>query len=58
MMLDLSLDTVGLALGAGLVAAVNPCGFALLPTYLSMFLLEEHPHARSLSYARWAQPRP
>jgi cytochrome c-type biogenesis protein len=25
-MLDLSFDTVGLALGAGLVAAVNPCG--------------------------------
>jgi len=25
------LDTVGLAFGAGLIAAVNPCGFALLP---------------------------
>jgi cytochrome c biogenesis protein CcdA len=23
-----------LALGAGLLAAVNPCGFALLPAYL------------------------
>lgn len=26
------------ALGAGLVAAVNPCGFAMLPAYLSYFL--------------------
>lgn len=30
---------VGLALGAGLLAAVNPCGFALLPAYLSMLVL-------------------
>jgi cytochrome c-type biogenesis protein len=50
-MLDLSFDTVGLALGAGLVAAVNPCGFALLPAYLSMFLLEEHPQ-RSVAVVR------
>lgn len=28
-----------LALGAGVVAAVNPCGFALLPAYLSLFVL-------------------
>jgi cytochrome c-type biogenesis protein len=50
-MLDLSFDTVGLALGAGLVAAVNPCGFALLPAYLSMFVLEEHPQ-RSVALVR------
>jgi cytochrome c-type biogenesis protein len=50
-MLDLSFDTVGLALGAGLVAAVNPCGFALLPAYLSMFVLEEHPQ-RSVAVVR------
>lgn len=42
-MLDLSLDAFGLALGAGLVAVVNPCGFALLPAYLSLFILEEQP---------------
>lgn len=29
---------LGYAFGAGMVAAVNPCGFALLPAYLSLFL--------------------
>jgi len=48
---DLSLDTFGLALGAGLVAAVNPCGFALLPAYLSLFILEEQP-PRSVAVVR------
>jgi cytochrome c-type biogenesis protein len=38
---DLSLDTMGLAFGAGLLAAVNPCGFALLPVYLSLFVLDQ-----------------
>ncbi|WP_036476470.1 cytochrome c biogenesis CcdA family protein [Mycobacterium sp. URHD0025] len=33
-MLDNNL--VGLAFGAGLVAALNPCGFALLPGYLAL----------------------
>jgi len=28
----------GYAFGAGMVAAVNPCGFALLPTYLGLYL--------------------
>lgn len=31
-------DLASYALGAGLVAAVNPCGFAMLPAYLSYFL--------------------
>jgi cytochrome c biogenesis protein CcdA len=31
-------DLATFALGAGLVAAVNPCGFAMLPAYLSYFL--------------------
>lgn len=30
-----------LALAAGVVAALNPCGFALLPAYLSLFVLED-----------------
>jgi cytochrome c biogenesis protein CcdA len=30
-----------LALAAGLVAAVNPCGFALLPAYLSLLVVGE-----------------
>ncbi|MCW3843821.1 cytochrome c biogenesis protein CcdA [Micromonospora yasonensis] len=35
----------GLALAAGLLAAVNPCGFALLPAYLSVLVLGEGPTA-------------
>lgn len=34
---------LALALGAGVVAAVNPCGFALLPAYLSLFVLDDRP---------------
>jgi cytochrome c-type biogenesis protein len=30
----------GYAFGAGMVAAVNPCGFALLPAYLGLYLRE------------------
>ncbi len=29
---------LGFAFGAGMVAAVNPCGFAMLPAYLSLYL--------------------
>ncbi len=29
---------LGYAVGAGMVSAVNPCGFALLPTYLGIYL--------------------
>jgi cytochrome c biogenesis protein CcdA len=29
-------DLVGLAFGAGLLAALNPCGFAMLPAYLAL----------------------
>ncbi len=29
---------LGLAFGAGMVATVNPCGFAMLPAYLSLYL--------------------
>ncbi|MQG20509.1 MAG: cytochrome c biogenesis protein CcdA [SAR202 cluster bacterium] len=29
---------VGFAFGAGMVAAVNPCGFAMLPAYLGLYL--------------------
>ena len=45
------LDTLSLAVGAGLVAALNPCGFALLPVYLSLFVLDERP-ARSVAVRR------
>jgi cytochrome c-type biogenesis protein len=33
-----ALVPVGFAFGAGMVAAVNPCGFAMLPAYLSLYL--------------------
>lgn len=32
------IDTLGFALGAGLVAALNPCGFAFLPGYLGLVI--------------------
>jgi cytochrome c biogenesis protein CcdA len=34
---------LGLAFGAGLVAALNPCGFALLPAYLTLVVRTERP---------------
>lgn len=34
-------DLLGLAFGAGLVAAVNPCGFAMLPAYLALVVRDE-----------------
>jgi len=41
---------LGLAFGAGMVSTVNPCGFAMLPAYLSLFLglEEEAPTGRRL----------
>jgi cytochrome c biogenesis protein CcdA len=38
-----SLDALSLALAAGTLAAVNPCGFALLPAYLGIFVLDDRP---------------
>lgn len=32
------LDVLGFPFAAGLIAAFNPCGFAMLPTYLTYFL--------------------
>ncbi|MGH3792532.1 MAG: cytochrome c biogenesis protein CcdA, partial [Pseudonocardiaceae bacterium] len=37
----MDLDTIGFALAAGLVAAVNPCGFAMLPAYLTLVVAGE-----------------
>ncbi len=31
----------GFAFGAGMVSAVNPCGFSLLPAYLGLFLADD-----------------
>lgn len=35
------MDILALALGAGMVAAVNPCGFAMLPAYLALVVTSE-----------------
>ncbi|GAB2891693.1 cytochrome c biogenesis CcdA family protein [Streptomyces deserti] len=47
---------LGLALTAGMLAAVNPCGFALLPAYLSLLVLGDDtptlPHSRLRSSGR------
>ncbi len=37
----MDLDTLGFAVAAGLVAALNPCGFAMLPGYLSLVVAGE-----------------
>ena len=46
---------IGLALGAGMLAAVNPCGFALLPAYLSLFVLDHQELPRQVAVARAAR---
>ena len=52
-------DTLALAVAAGMLAAVNPCGFALLPAYLSVLVLgDDSPGpgravARALSLTAW-----
>ena len=48
----LDAGSLSLALGAGLVAAVNPCGFALLPAYLSLFVLGDVPPSSAAAVAR------
>jgi len=37
---------VGYAFGAGMVSAVNPCGFAMLPVYLTLYLGAEESEFR------------
>lgn len=50
---DLSIALpLGYAFGAGMVAAVNPCGFALLPAYLMLYLGEASESRRGLRGAR------
>jgi cytochrome c-type biogenesis protein len=43
-----------LALAAGVLAAVNPCGFALLPAYLSLLVVADGPSARRSAAVRRA----
>jgi cytochrome c-type biogenesis protein len=55
----------GFAFGVGMVAVVNPCGFAMLPAYLSLYLgAHEDDFGKSPSMTRLlrrsssAQPSP
>ncbi len=41
-----------LALAAGMLAAINPCGFALLPAYLSFLVLGDVAPSRGVAVAR------
>lgn len=41
-------DLIGLAFGAGLVAALNPCGFAMLPAYLALVVRGDGTPVRAL----------
>lgn len=43
---------VGLALAAGTLAVVNPCGFALLPAYASLLVLGDGPPRRGPAIGR------
>ena len=43
---------MGLAFAAGLVAALNPCGFAMLPAYLALVVRGED----SVDAPPWAAP--
>ena len=47
-------ESLALALAAGMLAAVNPCGFALLPAYLSVLVIgDDSPARRARSVGRW-----
>ncbi len=49
----MDLDTIGFALAAGLVAALNPCGFAMLPAYLALVVAgEQGQHGKVAAMAR------
>jgi cytochrome c-type biogenesis protein len=45
-------DALPLALAAGLLAAVNPCGFALLPAYLSLLVTGDGSASRATAAGR------
>ena len=51
-MIDTS--ALGFALGAGLVAALNPCGFAFLPGYLGLVIATSRDVSRPVALARAA----
>jgi cytochrome c-type biogenesis protein len=48
----MDVGSITLALAAGMLAAVNPCGFALLPAYLSVFVLDRQEPAPRVARLR------
>ncbi len=56
--LSVEASSLWLAIGAGVVAAVNPCGFALLPAYLSLFVLEDAPSSPTRAVVRALRATP
>ncbi|CKR37875.1 integral membrane protein [Mycobacterium tuberculosis] len=49
---------IGLAFAAGLVAALNPCGFAMLPAYLLLVVYGQDSAGRTGPLAQWAERQP
>ena len=49
----MDLQTLSFALAAGTLAAVNPCGFAMLPAYLTLVVLGEGREDRRRAVAVW-----
>lgn len=49
--MQIDFSAVGLALGAGVVAFFNPCGFALLPSYIAYYLGSKQ--GASIHAERW-----
>lgn len=45
----LASSSLSVAVGAGILAAVNPCGFALLPAYLSAFVVDDSTPSRAVA---------
>lgn len=45
-------SSLSIAIGAGVLAAVNPCGFALLPAYLTAFVVDDTVPSRVTALGR------
>ena len=49
-------NLIGLAFAAGMVAALNPCGFAMLPAYLALVVSGRTRRATPPWAAPWPPP--
>ena len=48
----MNVQTLGFALAAGLIAALNPCGFAMLPAYLTLVVVGDDQRSRAAAVTR------